>query len=84
MSEVYQLVGREVWLTETDGNATCDENQQNAGVDYLSSTFQNTGVAGWTRMFLYVLHTNGNCDHSIVRPDGSNRPAFVTYQGYTP
>jgi len=84
MSQSYQQPQREIWLTETDGDATCDENSQSSVVNNIASSFQYSGFPQWTRTFLYVLHTNNNCDHSIVRPDWSNRPAFVTYQNWMP
>lgn len=73
--------GRELWLSET-GRATCDDAAQRDFVQSMLSTFELSQASA---VFLHVLWAPAaNCatNEYIVRPDGSNRPAFTYYRDY--
>lgn len=86
MNNIVNLSGgRETWLTETGViHPHCtSESNQNSWVTTINSAFGG-GPAAWTKYFWFLLHTPDTSPQGcagLVRPNGSNKPAFTTYQG---
>jgi Glycosyl hydrolase catalytic core len=72
--------GRETWLTET-GYLHCDEERQSSKMDELMSLFRGRYNPAWTKIFWYQVARNNECA-SIIRSDGSNKPAFSVYRSF--
>ncbi|HWB18382.1 MAG TPA: glycosyl hydrolase [Vicinamibacterales bacterium] len=74
---------RETWLTETGYIDGCSESAQANTIDSIASTFDNRSNPHWAKLFIYVVAQNTLCA-SLVRSDGSNKPAFDVYQTHIP
>jgi hypothetical protein len=75
--------GRETWLTETGSRQCTTEGEQASRVGNVATNFDQRYNYAWTKMFVYVVAQNNDC-LSLVRNDGSNKPAFSTYKSHIP
>jgi hypothetical protein len=69
---------RPVWLTET-GIDTCEDEPQRRFFADVLKTYTDAGRTWWANVFPYVLY-NGRACGALVSPDGSYRPAFLSYR----
>jgi hypothetical protein len=73
--------GRETWLTETGYIAGCDETAQAVEVRNIMWHFKYRYQPAWTKVFYYQTAQNYECA-SLVRSDGSHKPAFGAYRSF--
>jgi hypothetical protein len=74
--------GREVWLTEANGVATCDDVTQQQALATILHTMDSLVVPTWTKTFIYVLHDGLSCSMSLFQPDYTPRAAATWLAAY--
>lgn len=73
---------REIWLTEANGESTCDDMRQQRDIAHVLHAMDGNSVPQWTRTFIYVLHDGIACGMGLLQPDWTRRAAFDWYRDY--
>jgi hypothetical protein len=74
--------GHEVWLTEANGESTCDDVKQTRDLQHVLYAMDSQQVPQWTRTYVYVLHDGIPCGMGLLQPDWSRRAAFDWFRTY--